>query len=130
MERRQVDEHGTGVTRLGLLAPHRRVDHARCDRADARADLAEAHRFAPDQPVHATLAPRVGHAGVLDLGTDRLTDPLEEAVREGIVENGVRREVPLVEREQRGYRREADDRCVGHCEHSARLDESRRSRSG
>ena len=85
----------------------------------------KAYGFPADQPVHAAFRPRVGHAGILDLGPDRVPERLEKVGGQRVVEHGVGREVVRPQGEQRGDRREADHRGPRLRQGTTRVDEQR-----
>ncbi len=122
-QRRVLHEQVVGLAGGGLLTVHRRVDDAGRDRADASSEPAEPHRFALHEPVDTPLGPDVGHARVLDLGSQRRVQPIEEAWVEGIVERGIDGRIDVDGREQRRHRREAHDGGVRARERKERVDE-------
>src|SRR5207248_9555353 len=71
---------------LGLLATHGRVDDSRRHRTDPRPDRSEPYGFRLHETLDPPLRPRVGGAGVLDRGAERVLQPVEEPLVEGLVE--------------------------------------------
>jgi hypothetical protein len=74
---------------LRLLAALGGVDDPRGDRADPGTDRPDADRLPLCEPLDAALRPRVGDAGVLYGGAQRVVDLVEESVVERRVERGV-----------------------------------------